>query len=89
MENILIFSFVVCFFFLIFKFFEMKYIDQEYKPAKLIVRDVIMVFIASFLGITLYNKGGNSVGKLFDVITDKKTIPIGSNINVFTDNPNF
>lgn len=90
MEKILFFSIVITTFFLIFKFVEMKYIEKEWKPAKIIIRDLVMVFIASFLGISLYNKGGKSVNQLFDVITDTKSVPLSSgNVNVFTDNPNF
>jgi hypothetical protein len=90
MEKILFFSIVVSIFFLIFKFVEMKYIEKEWKPAKIIIRDIIMVFIASFLGFTIFNKSGSSINQLFDVITDSKSVPLSSaNVNVFTDNPNF
>tara|TARA_B100000900_G_scaffold413921_1_gene439087 strand:+ start:871 stop:1143 length:273 start_codon:yes stop_codon:yes gene_type:complete len=90
MEKILFFSIVVSSFFLIFKFVEMKYIEKEWKPAKIIIRDIIMVFIASFLGFTIFNKSGSSINQLFDVITDSKSVPLSSaNVNVFTDNPNF
>jgi hypothetical protein len=88
MEKLVFFSFVICVFFLVFKFLEMKYIEQEYKPAKTIIRDMIIVFVSSFLGIFFYNKGGGTFGRFFDVITDKKTLT-GGNVNVFTDNPNF
>ena len=90
MEKILFFSIVFLSFFLIFKFVEMKYIEKEWKPAKIIIRDIIMVFIASFLGFTIFNKSGSSINQLFDVITDSKSVPLSSaNVNVFTDNPNF
>lgn len=90
MEKILFFSIVVSSFFLLFKFVEMKYIEKEWKPAKIIIRDIIMVFIASFLGFTIFNKSGSSINQLFDVITDSKSVPLSSaNVNVFTDNPNF
>ena len=90
MEKILFFSIVISTFFLIFKFLEMKYIEKEWKPAKIIIRDLVMVFIASFLGFSLYDRSGNSINQLFDVITDTKSVPLSSaNVNVFTDNPNF
>ena len=88
MEKVVFFSLVVSVLFLIFKFLEMKYIDHAYKPAREIIRDLLMVGVSSFLGAFILLRNGNSVSKLMDVITDKKISPLDG-ASVFTDNPNF
>ena len=67
MEKVVFFSLVVSVIFLIFKFLEMKYIDGVYRPAREIIRDLLMVGSASFLGAFILLKSGNSVSKLMDV----------------------
>ncbi len=88
MEKIIFFSLVVTIIFITFKMIEMKYIEKEWAPIKILVRDTLMVFSSSFLGATILLKSGNSVTQLFNVITDTKVNPT-VNASVFTDNPNF
>ena len=60
MEKIIFFSLVVTVLFLIFKIIEMKYIEKEWAPVKILVRDVVMVFVSSFLGANVLNYTGNN-----------------------------
>jgi len=80
MDNIFIISGVISFIFLIVKFFEMRFIEKESKPLKLLIRDSILVYFSVILGYfitsqfkTMVQSGGENT----------KSVPI------FTDNPNF
>jgi len=81
MENIFIIAGVISFIFLIIKFIEMRFIEKEAKPLKLLIRDTLVVYIsvifANFILTQLkpvIQQGGNTV-----------TV----NPAVFTDNPSF
>jgi hypothetical protein len=49
MEKVLIFAISITLVFCVFKFIEMKYIEDDMKPLKYFVRDAIMVFASSFV----------------------------------------
>lgn len=78
MTNIFIIAAVISITFLIVKFLEMRYIEKESKPLKILIRDTLVVYfsviIANFVmdQINLITKNGS------------KTIT-----PVFTDNPGF
>lgn len=81
MENIFIIAGIISFIFLIIKFIEMRFIEKESKPLKLLIRDAIVVYVsvvfADFIVKQLkpvIQQGGNAV-----------TV----NPAVFTDNPSF
>ena len=79
MTNIFVIAAVISITFLIAKFLEMRYIEKESKPLKLLIRDTLLVYfsviIANFIidQINPVIKGG----------TTAKVTP------VFTDNPGF
>lgn len=78
-NNKYIISTVISISFMLIKFLEMRFIEKETKPFKLLLRDTLLVYfsvIVSYFIIEQFNpiliKGG------------------GSNITpIFTDNPNF
>lgn len=80
MDNIFIIAAVIAIIFLIAKFLEMRFIDKESKPIKLLFRDALLVyfsvisghFILEQLKTTAQSGGSNSA------VTP-----------VFTDNPGF
>jgi len=80
MENIFVISAIISVIFLIAKFIEMRYIEKESKPLKILIRDALVVYFSVIVGYfiieqlktTIQNGGDNS-----------KTTP------VFTDNPDF
>ena len=80
MENIFFISAIMSIVFLIFKFIEMRFIEKESKPFKLLIRDALLVYFSIIIGHfvieqfkTVVQSGGDSF----------KLTP------VFTDNPNF
>ena len=68
--------------FFLFRFLEMKFsADEDKKPLKIVVKETIVVYLASVLGIYLYAQfdTNNMIGGKADV---KSTM-------AFVDNPSF
>jgi hypothetical protein len=82
MKNIFVVAAIVSICFFIVKFLEMRYIEKENKPLKLLIRDTLLVYfsviIANFVigQINPIIQGGGGT-------TNNKITP------VFTDNPGF
>ena len=80
MDNIFVVAGLMSVVFLIFKFVEMRFVEKESRPFKLLVRDAILVYLSIILGNYLVEQinpmlsGGNG---------SRQTIP------AFTDNPGF
>jgi len=81
MNNIFIIATAISIIFLILKFIEMRFIEKESKPLKLLIRDTIVVYFSVVCGHFLLNQlspimktGGGET----NVVTP-----------VFTDNPGF
>lgn len=68
-------SSVAAFLFLLIKFIEMRFIEKENKPLKVILKDSIIVFIATFVGILAIQQ--------FPNISDE------GQAAVFTNSPDF
>jgi len=79
MSNIFLAAGIVAVIFFIAKFLEMRYIDNEPKPLKLLVRDTLLVYVSVIVGHFI-------LSQLTPVIheTVSPTNPIA-----FTDNPPF
>lgn len=78
MDNIFIISAVISFTFLLVKFIEMRFIEKESKPLKILVRDSLLVYFSIVLG--------------FFIINQIKPILNGESNQItpaFTDNPGF
>ena len=78
MEKYIIHSGIIAFIYLLMKFAEMRVVIKETKPIKELVRDTIMVYLSSMVGLYIIDEfmpSGEAV---------KKTVT-----NVFTDNPGF
>jgi len=78
MDNIFIVAGIISFIFLIFKFIEMRIIEKESKPLKLLIRDTLVVYFSVITGN-------------FIVDQLKPSIQNAGLVNpaVFTDSPNF
>jgi hypothetical protein len=88
MEKGILISILVVVFFFVFRVVQMKYIDKQWMPLKNVVRDVFMVFAASFIGINLFFYAEPNILEFFSVVTDNSEIaPIATQI--FTDEPGF
>ena len=84
MENIFLVAGVISAIFFIAKFLEMRYIDEEPEPLKLLIRDSLLVYVSVIIGDFI-------VEQLNPVIQENITNPMSSNLApmVFTDNPPF
>ena len=78
MDNIFIIAGLISFVFLIFKFIEMRFIEKENKPIKLLVRDTLVVYFSVLVGHFI-------IDQLKPVIQDGGA----SAPAVFTDTPDF
>ena len=79
MDNIFIIAAIVSVIFVIAKFIEMRFIDKESKPLKLLIRDALLVYISVIIGYFI-------LGQLKPMIQDGGTIVAPQ---VFTGNPEF
>jgi hypothetical protein len=79
MDNIFLVAALISIIFFIAKFLEMRYVDNEPKPLKLLIRDTLVVYISVILGYYI-------VDQLKPVIHESAapTAPVA-----FTDNPPF
>jgi hypothetical protein len=78
MEKYIMHSGIIAFIYLLMKFVEMRIVIKETKPIKELVRDTIMVYLSSMVGLYIIDEfmpSGETV---------KKTVT-----NVFTDHPGF
>ena len=80
MDNIFLASAIISFIYFIAKFMEMRYVDKETKPFKIIFRDVLFVYVSVVLGFFI-------IEQLSPVVQD--TIHASSSPLAFTDNPPF
>jgi hypothetical protein len=77
MEKYIIHSGIIAFIYLLMKFVEMRITKKETKPVKELVRDTIIVYLSSMVGLYIINE--------FMPVTElTKTVT-----NVFTDAPGF
>ena len=88
MEKILTMALVITLLFCIFKVVEMKFIDKEWKPLKYMIRDSVIVFLSSTIGIFTFSYMNGSIRNFMNVVTDSKSLNL-STTEVFTDEPGF
>jgi len=88
MEKVFILSIIVTCIFVILKVIEMKFIDKEFKPLKIMIRDSVVVFTSTMIGsFILFNMDG-SVTDFLNVVTNNKSFNM-SETQIFTDSPGF
>uniref|UniRef100_A0A6C0IH48 Uncharacterized protein n=1 Tax=viral metagenome TaxID=1070528 RepID=A0A6C0IH48_9ZZZZ len=80
MDNIFIFALIISIVFFIVKFIEMRFVDNEPKPLKLLVRDTLVVYFSVIFGNFILDQ-------VEPILKDSGEI---SKVTpVFTDNPGF
>jgi hypothetical protein len=79
MDNIFLVALIISFVFFIGKFLEMRYVDKEPKPLKLLVRDTLLVYVSVVFGTFVINQLNQLVNE-----TEVPNVPLA-----FTDNPPF
>jgi hypothetical protein len=77
MSNIFLIAGIISFIFFIFKFIEMRFVDKENKPFKIIFRDCLVVYFSVILGNFIIEQ----------VLPISETIMQPSVPMVFTDEP--
>ena len=89
-SDVLMMSSIITILFCIVKFVEMKFIDKELKPLKFVIRDAVIVYACSFVGIFGFLNMNSSLIDFMSVVTDSKTLNVASNTTqIFTDEPGF
>ena len=88
MEKVFMISVLVTLFFCITKVIEMKYIDKEWKPLKILVRDALTVFACTAAATFLVFHMDSAVGDFLNIMTDSKSSNMAAT-QVFTDEPGF
>lgn len=88
MENIILLALFVLVFFVIIRVIEMKFIEKEWKPLKIIVRDSVIVFISGCLGGFLFFYMNTSIKDFFNIITENNVLDVNGT-QIFTDKPDF
>ena len=80
MTEVFIYALAISSIFFLFKFIEMKFVsDEDKKPLKVVVKESLVVYIASVVGIYLYSQ--------FD--TNSVKTGGGKTTMAFVDNPSF
>jgi hypothetical protein len=79
MDNIFVIAAIVSVIFIIAKFIEMRFIEKESKPLKLLIRDALLVYVSVVMGYFI-------LGQLKPIIQDGGTVVAPP---VFTGNPDF
>ena len=82
-ENIYFNAIFISVVFFIVKFIEMRFLEKESKPLKLLVKDTLFVFFSVVVGGFLLDQ----LKPLIQSAGDSSGLP--NNPNVFTDNPAF
>lgn len=88
MEEVFIISIIITIIFCISKFVEMKYFQQDTKPMKEVVRDILLVFVACLSGGYIFFNFHSSITDFFNVVTETKVLNAAST-QIFTDVPGF
>jgi hypothetical protein len=82
MENIFIIAAVIAIIFLIAKFLEMRFVDKESKPIKLLVRDALLVYFSVISGYFILeqlktaSQSGGAVGLTGPITLTNGTITL-------------
>ena len=80
MDNIFIIAAVISIVFLVSKFIEMRFVDNESKPLKLLIRDTLLVYFSVISGYFIMEQ----IKPMLETTSETLSAP-----PVFTDNPGF
>jgi hypothetical protein len=88
MEKVFILSIIVTCLFVTARIVEMKFVDKEMKPLKVIIRDAVVVFVSAMAGSFAHFYMDGSVTDFLNVVTDNKSFNMSAT-QIFTDEPGF
>ena len=88
MEKLLVLSVVISVLYIFAKIVEMKYVEKQMKPFKFVLRDSVVVFLSSFVGLFFGFMLQGNVTDFMNVMTDTKSFT-PNDTQVFTGEPEF
>jgi hypothetical protein len=88
MENLFLFAILTTILFVLAKIAEMKFIDKEWKPLRIIIRDAIIVFSSAFVASYGYSYINGSFSDFLNIVTENKVLKTDAT-QIFTDVPAF
>lgn len=88
MENLFLFAIFTTILFVFIKLMEMKYLENEFKPLKIIVRDAAIVFSSALVASYAFFYTKNSFSDFLNIVTENKTMNMEAT-QIFTDAPGF
>lgn len=88
MENLFLFAIFTTIFFVLAKIVEMKFIDKQWKPLRIIIRDAIIVFSAALVASYGYSYMNGSFSDFLNIVTENKVLKTEAT-QIFTDVPTF
>jgi hypothetical protein len=80
MDNIFLIAGIIAFIYLLFKFLEMRIVDKESKPLKILIRDALLVYVSVV--------SGHFIIQQIDPIINETIKPL-SVPGAFTSDPDF
>jgi hypothetical protein len=88
MEKLLVLSVVISVLYIFAKIVEMKYVEKQMKPFKFVLRDSVVVFLSSFVGLFFGFMLQGNVTDFMNVMTNTKSFT-PNDTQVFTGEPEF
>ena len=88
MEKALFLAIGITIVFGILKFLEMKYLDKHLKPLRDVVRDLVMVFLSSFLCSFAVLHYQTKIDDFLSILTNTSSLK-PDNTQVFVGTPDF
>ncbi len=88
MEKVFVLAILVTVLFCISKFVESRYLNDDDKPIKEIVRDALIVLVCSMTGAFILFNAQDYISDFFNVVTETKVLNSAST-QIFTDAPGF
>jgi len=83
MNNIFVFATIISIVFFISKFIEMRFVEKESKPLKLLIKDALLVYFSVIIGYFI-------IDQLKPIINVSGSINnVNSNPLIFTGEPEF
>lgn len=89
MENTILLTIIISVLFILAKMVEMKYIENEMLPMKLLAREVMMVAVCSFGVLYVFFEYKGKFSEWFGLSTIHGSVNILKPPEIFTDNPGF
>lgn len=88
MDNLFLFAVFTTIVFCLLKLVQMKYLDKEFKPLKVMFRDATIVFMSAIVAAYGFFFMRGSISDFFNVVTENKMLHTDAT-QIFTDAPGF